>query len=41
MRTAYTPEQVLALTPEQSKVIGLAMKTICPIQSPFTTKETL
>ena len=41
MRTAYTPEQVLSLTPEQSKVLGLEMSTICPAQSPFTTKETL
>ena len=41
MRKTYTPEQVLALTPEQSKVLGLAMKTICPTQSPFTTKEVI
>ena len=41
MRTAYTPEQVLALTPEQSKVIGLAMKTICPTQASFTIKEVI
>jgi len=41
MRTAYTPEQVLSLTPEQSKVLGLEMSTICPTQASFTIKEVI
>ena len=30
MRKTFTPEQVLALTPEQAKSIGLKMNTVCP-----------
>lgn len=39
MRTTFTPEQVLALTSEQSKELGMKMNIICPTQVPFTIKE--
>ena len=39
MRTTFTPEQVLALTSEQSKELGKKMNIICPTQVPFTIKE--
>jgi hypothetical protein len=39
MRTTFTPSQVLALTSEQSKELGMKMNIICPTQAPFTLKE--
>ena len=39
MRSTFTPEQVLALTSEQSKELGMKMNIICPTQVPFTIKE--
>ena len=33
MRTTFTPEQVIALTPEQSRELGLKMNIICPTQA--------
>ena len=39
MRTKFTPEQVIALSPEQSRELGLKMNIICPTQMPFTVKE--
>ena len=33
MRTTFTPEQVQALTPEQSRELGLKMNIICPTQA--------
>ena len=40
MRTTFTPEQVMALTPEQSRVLGLGMRDLCPIPNPFPEPET-
>ena len=39
MRTTFTPEQVIALTPEQSRELGLKMNVICPTHMPFSFKE--
>ena len=39
MRTTFTPEQVIALTSEQSRELGMKMNIICPTQVPFTIKE--
>ena len=39
MRSTFTPEQVEALTPEQSRELGMKMNIICPTQVPFTIKE--
>ena len=39
MRSTFTPEQVEALTPEQSRELGMKMNIICPTQIPFTIKE--
>ena len=39
MRSTFTPEQVQALTPEQSRELGMKMNIICPTQVPFTIKE--
>ena len=39
MRNTFTPEQVQALTPEQSKELGMKMNLICPTDQPFTIKE--
>ena len=33
MRTTFTPEQVIALSPEQSRELGLKMNIICPTQA--------
>jgi len=33
MRTTFTPEQVIALTSEQSRELGLKMNIICPTQA--------
>ena len=38
MRSTFTPEQVLALTPEQSRELGMKMNIICPTQQPFSFK---
>jgi len=39
MRSTFTPEQVTALTPEESKELGMKMKLICPTEPPFTIEE--
>ena len=39
MRSTFTPEQVIALSPEQSKELGLKMNIICPTHMPFSFKE--
>ena len=39
MRSTFTPPQVKAFTPEQSRELGLKMNIICPTQMPFTIKE--
>jgi hypothetical protein len=39
MRTTFTPSQVLALTSEQSKELGMKMNIICPTQASLTLKE--
>ena len=39
MRTTFTPEQVEAMTSEQSRELGMKMNIICPTQMPFTIKE--
>jgi hypothetical protein len=39
MRSTFTPEQVMALTPEESKQLGMKMKLICPTEPPFTIEE--
>jgi len=39
MRTTFTPEQVEAMTPEQSRELGMKMNIICPTQLPFTIKK--
>ena len=39
MRTTFTPEQVEALIPEESRELGLKMNIICPTEMPFTIKE--
>ena len=39
MRSTFTPEQVIALTSEQSRELGMKMNIICPTQVPFTIKE--
>ena len=38
MRKTFTPKQVEALTPEQSKELGMKMNIICPTQQPFSIK---
>ena len=38
MRNTFTPKQVEALTPEQSKELGMKMNIICPTQQPFSIK---
>ena len=38
MRTTFTPEQVLALTSEQSRELGMKMNIICPTEQPFIFK---
>ena len=39
MRSTFTPEQVEAMTPEQSRELGMKMNIICPTQLPFTIKK--
>ena len=39
MRSTFTPEQVEAMTPEQSRELGLKMNIICPIQEPFVIQQ--
>ena len=39
MRTTFTQKQVEALTPEQSRELGMKMNIICPTQQPFNFKE--
>ena len=39
MRSTFTPEQVIALSPEQSRELGLKMNIICPTHMPFSFKE--
>ena len=39
MRKTFTPKQVEALTPEQSKELGMKMNIICPTQASFVIKE--
>ena len=39
MRTTFTPEQVMALTSEQSKELGMKMNIICPTQASFVIQE--
>ena len=39
MRTTFTPEQVIVLTPEQSRELGLKMNIICPTQAQLFIKE--
>ena len=39
MRSTFTPEQVEALTAEQSRELGMKMNIICPTQMPFTIKK--
>jgi len=39
MRSTFTPEQVTALTPEESKELGMKMKLICPTKPSFTLEE--
>ena len=39
MRTTFTPEQVIALTSEQSRELGLKMNIIRPTQAQFFIKE--
>ena len=39
MRTKFTPEQVEAMTPEQSRELGLKMNIICPIQAQFFIQQ--
>ena len=39
MRTTFTPEQVIALTSEQSRELGLKMNIICPSQAQFFIQE--
>ena len=39
MRSIFTPEQVTALTPEESKKLGMKMNLICPSEPPFTLEE--
>ena len=38
MRSTFTPEQVEALTAEQSRELGMKMSIICPTQQPFSFK---
>ena len=38
MRSTFTPEQVQALTPEQSRELGMKMNIICPTEQPFSFK---
>ena len=40
MRSTFTPEQVEAMTSEQSRELGMKMNIICPIQEPFTIEKT-
>ena len=40
MRTTFTPEQVIALSPEQSRELGLKMNIICPTQAQFFIQNT-
>ena len=40
MRTTFTPVQVEALTPEQSRELGLKMNIICPTQAEFFIQNT-
>ena len=39
MSTKFTPEQVEAMTPEQSRELGLKMNIICPIQAQFFIQQ--
>ena len=39
MRTTFTPEQVIALTSEQSRELGMKMNIICPTQAQFFIQE--
>ena len=40
MRSTFTPEQVKAITPEQSKELGMKMNIICPTQAQFFIQNT-
>ena len=40
MRSTFSPEQVLVLTPEQSRELGLKMNIICPTQAQFFIQNT-
>ena len=35
MRTKHTPEEVKALSPEESRNLGLEMAVVCPILPPY------
>ena len=39
MRSTFTPEQVIALTSEESRKLGMKMKFICPTKPPITIEE--
>lgn len=39
MRSTFTPEQVMALTPEEARELGMKMKLICPNKPSFTLEE--
>ena len=39
MRSTFTPEQVEAMTSEQSRELGMKMNIICPIQEPFIIQQ--
>ena len=39
MRSTFTPKQVEALSLEQTKELGKKMNIICPVQIPFTIKQ--
>ena len=41
MRKTYTPQEVINLSPEESKKLGLSLRTTCPASINFSTKETV
>ena len=40
MRSTFTPEQVQAISPEESRELGLKMNIICPTQAQFFIQNT-
>jgi len=40
MRSTFTPEQVEALSPKESRELGLKMNIICPTQAQFFIQNT-